>query len=108
LLLNVGGMVIRLQNLTIDTSDVSWPVISAEFIFNDHFYLRLPLFSIQPPTSFSLPLQPQSGAFQQNGLILTLAPAAALALNNLFGGQYLQAGANVGIANAYVMFSSSN
>jgi hypothetical protein len=66
------------------------------------------LFNIQPPAGFSLPLQLQSGVFQENGLILTLAPATATALNNVFGAPVVQAGTNIGTANAYVVFAPIN
>jgi hypothetical protein len=108
LLFNAAGTIIRVQNLIIDTSNPTAPVITAAFIVNDHFVTRLPVFSIQPPAGFSLPLQLQSGVFQENGLVLTLAPATATALNNVFGAPVVQAGTNIGTANAYVVFAPFN
>jgi hypothetical protein len=106
--INILGNIIRFQNLTIDVSDPYNPVMTAEYILNNHFVARIALFNIAPPPGFSLPFFPQSGALQVNGLILTLAPASATALDNLFGGPYLQAGASMGTANTYVMFSATN
>jgi hypothetical protein len=103
-----AGNVIRIQDLTIDTTTPTAPVITAEFIINDHFSSRIPLFNIQLPAPLTLPLQPQTGVLQENGLILTLSPAMASLLNTLFGGPVLQAGSNVGTANAYVVLAPSN
>jgi hypothetical protein len=108
LLFNASGTIIRVQNLVIDTSNPAAPVITAAFVVNDHFVTRLPVFNIQPPAGFTLPLQLQSGVFQENGLILTLAPATATALNNVFGAPVMQAGANIGTASAYVVFAPVN
>ena len=108
LFINAAGTIIRIQNLTIDTSNPTAPIISAEFIIGDHFSSRIPLFNIQLPAPLTLPLQPQTGVLQENGLILTLSPAMASLLNTLFGGPVLQAGSNVGTANAYVVLAPSN
>lgn len=108
LLVNAGGTIIRIQNLTLDTSNPTNLVITAAFIFNDHFASRLALFNVQPPAGLTLPLQLQAGVLQVNGLVLTLAPATASAINTVLGGQYVQAGTNIGTANAYVVFSPTN
>jgi hypothetical protein len=108
LLVNAAGITIRLQNFIIDTSNPSVPVITAEYIVNDHFLSRVALFNIQPPAGFSLPLQLQSGVLQENGLVLTLAPASASTLNSLFGGPVVAGGMNIGTADTYVVFSPSN
>ena len=108
LLINAAGTVLRIQNLTLDTSNPSGPVITAEFIVSDHFVSRMALFNVQPPAGFSLPLQLQAGVLQVNGLVLTLAPATATALNTVFQAQVVQAGTNIGTANTYVVFSPSN
>jgi hypothetical protein len=108
LVVNVLGAIIRFQNLTIDVSNPYNPVMTAEYILNDHFVARLALFNIAPPAGFSLPFTLQSGSLRVNGLILTLAPASATALDNLFGGPYLQAGASMGTANSFVTFSALN
>src|SRR5271168_410636 len=108
LLINAAGSTARIQNFTLDTSNPTGPVITAEFIFNDHFVSRMPLFNVQPPAGISLPFQLQSGVLQVNGLGLTLASATATALNTLFGAQVVQAGTNIGSANTYVVFSPSN
>jgi hypothetical protein len=108
LVINILGAVIRFQNLTIDVSNPYNPVMTAEYILNDHFVARMALFNIAPPAGFSLPFTLQSGSLQENGLILTLAPASASALDNLFGGPYLQAGMSMGTANSLVTFSAIN
>jgi hypothetical protein len=108
LLVNAAGTIIRIQNLTLDTSNPTNLVITAQIIVNDHFASRIALFNVQPPPSLTLPLQLQSGVLQVNGLVLTLAPATASALNSIFGGQVVQAGTNIGTANAYVVFSPAN
>jgi hypothetical protein len=108
LLVNAAGTILRIQNLTLDTSNPTNIVITADYIVNDHFASRVALFSVQPPPTLTLPLQLQSGVLQVNGLVLTLAPAAASTLNSIFGGPVVQAGSNIGTANIYVVFSPSN
>jgi hypothetical protein len=108
LLVNAAGSIIRIQNLTLDTSNPINLVITADYIINDHFAARIALFNVQPPAGLGLPFQLQSGVLQVNGLVLTLAPATASTINALLGGQYVQAGTNIGTANAYVVFSPSN
>ncbi len=106
--INVAGAVIRIQNFIIDTSNPTAPVITADFVANDHFTARIPLFNFQPPAGFSLPLHLTAGVLQENGLILTLAPATAATLNALFGAQVIPAGITIGTANVYVVFAAQN
>jgi hypothetical protein len=108
LLVNAAGTILRIQNFTLDTSNPTNPVLTADFVVNDHFLSRMPLFNVQPPAGASLPLQLQAGVLQVNGLVLTLAPATASAINTVLGGQFVQAGTNIGTANAYVVFSAIN
>jgi hypothetical protein len=108
LLINAAGTILRIQNLTLDTSNPTAPVVTAEFIVNDHFVARMALFNLQPPAGLTLPFQLQAGVLQINGIGLTLAPATATAINTVLGGQYLQAGTPIGTANAYVVFSPVN
>jgi hypothetical protein len=108
LLVNAAGTIIRIQNLTLDTSNPTNLVITADYIINDHFASRVALFNVQPPAGLTLPFQLQSGVLQVNGLVLTLAPAAASTINTVLGGPFVQAGTNIGTANAYVVFSPSN
>jgi len=108
LLINADGPIIRIQNFTLDTSNPTSPVVTAEFIFNDRFIARMALFNVHPPAGLTLPFQLQAGVLQVNGLGLTLAPATASALNTVLGGQYVQAGTSIGSANTYVVFSPSN
>jgi hypothetical protein len=108
LLVNAAGTIVRIQNFTLDTSNPTNLVITADYIVNDHFASRIALFSVQPPPTLSLPLPVQSGVLQVNGLVLTLAPATASTLNTLFGGQVVQAGTNIGTANLYLVLSPNN
>lgn len=108
LLVSANGAIIRIQNFILDTSNPTNPVMTAAFILNDHFVARMAVFNVQPPAGLTLPFQPQSGVLQVNGLVLTLAPATATAINTIFGGQVVQAGTNIGTANAYVVFSPTN
>jgi hypothetical protein len=108
LLINAAGTIMRIQNFTLDTTNPTSPVVTAEFIVNDHFVSRMALFNVQPPAGLSLPFQLQSGVLQVNGLVLTLAPATATAINTVLGGQFIQAGTSIGTANTYVVFSPSN
>lgn len=102
-----AGAVARIENFTLDTSNPAAPVITAQIIYADHFAARIPLFSVQPPPSFSLPLAAQNGVLQVNGLGLTLAPAAASTLSSLFGAT-IPAGVAVGTANVYAVLAASN
>jgi hypothetical protein len=108
LLVNAAGSIIRIQNLTLDTSNPTNLVITADYVINDHFAARIALFNVQPPPGPTLPFQLQSGVLQVNGLVLTLAPATASTINALLGGQYVQAGSNIGSANVYLVFSPTN
>jgi hypothetical protein len=108
LLVNAAGTIIRIQNFTLDTTNPTNPVITADYIVNDHFATRIALFNVQPPPTQTLPLQLQAGVLQVNGMVLTLAPAAASTLNTIFGGPVVQAGTNIGTANVYVVFSPNN
>jgi hypothetical protein len=96
------------QNFIIDTSNPTSPVITAVFIANNHFAGRLAVFNLVPPAGFSLPLQPQAGVLQVNGLGVSLAAATANAINSLLGGQYLTPGTAIGTADAYLVFAAAN
>jgi hypothetical protein len=107
MIINAGGMVIRLENWTIDTHIPASAVLSAEFIMNGHFDFRLPVFTIQPPPGFVIPLSLlPSGALQQNNLILSIAPETAATFYGLFGGPVIQPGQYAGTANSYIVFSN--
>jgi hypothetical protein len=108
LLINAAGTILRIQNLTFDSSNPAAPIVTAEFIVNDHFVARMALYNVQPPAGATLPLQPQNGVLQVNGLGLTLASATASAINAVLGGQYVQAGTPIGTANVYLVFSPVN
>lgn len=103
-----GGTIIRIQNFILDTTTPAAPVITADFILNDHFGAHLPLFSIQPPAGTTLPLQLTAGTLQQNNFRLTITPSTAAAFNSFFGDQVVQPGVTVGYMNNYFVFSPMN
>ena len=98
-----GGTTIRIQNLTLDSSNPQAPVLTALFVVNDKFVGRIALFNLQVPAGLTLPLQPVAGVEQINGFTLFLAPAAATEINAIFGGPAVQAGTNLGTANVYTV-----
>jgi hypothetical protein len=108
LLINADGTILRIQNLTFDSSNPAAMVITADFIVSDHFLARMTLFNVQPPAGTGLPLQLQAGVLQLNGFTLTLASATANAINTIFQAQVIQAGTSIGTANSYLVFSPSN
>ena len=100
-----GGKAIRLENLTIDTTNGMAPVVTAVFVFNNTVLGRMPLFNVQYPAGLTLPLQTSVGVLQVNGLKLTLAPIAAGSLNSIFGITAIPAGLNAGTASTYIVFA---
>ncbi len=109
LLVNAGdGVVIRIQNFILDSTSPAAPVVTALFILNDHFGVRLPLFTLQGAPGTTLPLKTQSGVLQENNSTLYLAPATASALNAYFKDQVAQPGVLVGTANLYAVLSPVN
>jgi hypothetical protein len=104
-MISAGGAVLRIQNLVLDTTNGNAPVITGLYVVNDKLVGRLPIFSVQPPAGITLPLTPQTGIEQINGFGLTLAPAAATAINGVFGAQVLQAGTGIGTADVYTVLA---
>lgn len=103
-----GGNTIRIQDLVLDTSNPGAPLFTALVVVNTLVQGRMPLFNVQPPPGFSLPLPLQADILQENGLGLFLTSAMASEINNVFGGQVVQAGTYIGTANAYLLFSPTN
>ena len=79
--------------------------MTAVFSVNAVVQGRIPVFTVQPPASFALPLQPVAGTEEIDGFTLTLAPAAAGAINAVFGAEVLQAGVPVGSADVYTVLN---
>ena len=100
-----GGKAIRLENLTVDTTNGMAPVVTAVFVFNNTVLGRMPLFNVQYPSGVTLPLQTNAGVLQVSGLKLSLAPIAAASLNSIFGITAIPAGLNAGTASVYVVFA---
>ncbi len=104
----VAGHTFTFQSLTIDTTNVSAPVVTALLSIDNRLVGRIPLFLITTPEDFVLPLVPQNGIEQLNGLTLALSPQAAGAINGLFGVQAIPAGLSVGTANVYTVLAGSD
>lgn len=89
---------VRLQAFTIDTIN-GQPFISGLVVVNNQMLGRLPLFNLQLPAGFSLPLKPNYGWINLKGVGVKLSSPAATALNTVFGVNAFQAGFNIGTAN---------
>lgn len=103
--LSGGGKAIRIENLIIDTTNGTAPVVTAVIVFNNVVLGRIPLFNVQYPSGLTLPLQTTEGVLQVSGLKLTLAPIGAATLNSVFGITVIPAGLNAGTASIYVVFA---
>src|SRR5258705_9005735 len=57
LLVNAGGAVIRIQNLTIHTTNSTKLGFTADFVINDHFSFCISFFHLHTPPGLLLPLQ---------------------------------------------------
>ena len=100
-----NGNSVRIQNLVLDATNPTNPVMTALFIVNDKLVGRQPLYQVTAPAGISLPLQPQAGTEQINGLNLTLTRAAAIILNNaiIITEPVLQPGTSAGTADIYAV-----
>ena len=103
----IAGVSVKVLDLVLDTTTPTAPVITGLFVVNNAVLGRLPVFTVQIPSGFSLPLTPQNGVEQINGFGLLLAPGTANTFNTLFGAQVLQAGTSVGTANVYTVLAPS-
>ncbi len=109
-LLSGNGNSVRIQNFVLDATSPANPVITALFVVNDKLVGRQPLFQVKAPSGVSLPLQPQAGTEQIDGLTLTLTQAAATLLNNaiIITEPVLQTGEAAGTADVYTVLSPDN
>ena len=95
IIVNANGNFIRLENLTLDMTTPSAPVITSDIVFFNRFQGRIQLFNFVRTRGFSV----SSDLFTENALTLTLAPGVVSTLNTLFGTQALRVGTFVGTAN---------
>ena len=106
-LINAAGTVLRIQNLTLDTSNLAALVVTAEIIANDHYAGRIALFNLAPPPGLTVPLQPQSGVVDVKGFTISLTQAASSAIFGIFG-QTIPAGTLMGTQETYVVLARTN
>lgn len=102
-----GANVIKLQNLVLDLSNPATPMITGIFVVNGLVLPREPIFNLQLPAGFTLPLTPQNGVEAVSGFGATLAPAAVATVNHLFGGDVLQNNIPVGTVDLYTVLAVS-
>jgi hypothetical protein len=99
LTLTAGNTTVAIQNFTIDTTGAS-PVIYGIASVNGTVAGVLPLFNLQLPASFKLPIRPIGGVYVNlGGVKVTLSSAAAGTLNSVFGITALQGGLQIGFAD---------
>jgi hypothetical protein len=111
---NVGGYLfrgnsnsVRVQDFVLDSTTPASPVLTALFIVDNKLVGRRPLYQVTVPSSITLPLKPQGGIEQINGLSLTLTQAAATIFNNalIITEPVLQPGTSAGTANLYTVLA---
>ena len=105
-ILTVGSNTVRMQNLVIDTTNLSSPVIIALSIVNGSVTGRVPLFTLLAPPGFVTPLPSTAGTVLLSGIFIYIAPAAASELNSLLGSNVIPAGLAAGTETQYSVFSS--
>jgi hypothetical protein len=101
-ILHSGGMIftsgtttVTLDSLIVDTLSDS-PSVSALVEVNGKFVGRVKLFDFVLPSSLTLPIVPNQGAFYLSGVQLTLDEEAVTALNQAIGYKAFGAGAEFG------------
>jgi hypothetical protein len=98
LTLTAGGTTVAIENFTIDTTG-SGPVLYGIAAVNGSVAGVLPLFNLQLPAGFKLPLKPTAGVLVTlKGVGVTLTSTAANTLNSVFGVTAFQGGLNIGTA----------
>lgn len=106
-LITAGGTVIKIQDFIVDLSTPTSPVVTGVFVVNGTVMPREPVFQLQLPSGFSLPLTPQNGVEVATGFTATFAPAAASTINTVFGGPVIQANAFIGTVDFYGVLAVS-
>lgn len=104
-----NGNSVRIENLVVDTTTPTNPVVTAIFVVNDKLVGRVPLYQVTIPAGTSLP-QSQAGTEEISGLNLTLTKAAATLLNGalIITEPVLQANSAAGTADVYAVFAATN
>ena len=93
---------VRLESFILDTTGTT-PVLTGLVVANGTLVGRLPLFNLQLPAGLTLPLRPEHGQLNLDGVGLTLTSGAAAALNSVFYVTALKGGITVGTANVWAL-----
>ena len=102
-----GANVIKVQNFVVDLTNPVSPVVTGVFVVNGTVLARQPIFTLQLPSGFTLPLTPQNGVEIANGFTATLAPAAVGTINGIFGGPVFQPNTPVGTLDLFGVFAAT-
>ncbi len=98
LTLTAGKTQVAIENFIIDTTGSS-PVINGIAAVNGSVAGALPLFNLELPSGFKLPLKPTDGVLVNlKGVAVTLSDTAAATLNKVFGITALKGGIGIGTA----------
>lgn len=92
-----GSTQVYLQSFIIDTTSGK-PMITGIVVANGKLVGRLPLFDLQLPAGFSLPLKTQGKWLNLSGVGVTLTAEAASALNSVFHVSAFTPGLSIGTA----------
>jgi hypothetical protein len=98
--LQAGGTRLFVTDFEIDTSNPSAAVLKANATAQGAYLGKIPLFDLKLP-SVSLPLSPVFGGIFVPQVAVTLDPAAAAALNQIFGVSAFAGGFSVGTATVF-------
>lgn len=97
--LGVDGLTVALTTFTIDTTGDA-PVLTGLVKANGDLLFRAPLFDVELPAGFTLPIQASRlGVVRLDGVTLTLNAAAADLLNDVFGVDAFVEGFPIGTAS---------
>jgi hypothetical protein len=107
LTLEAGGIQVKLQSFIIDTTGTA-PIISGLVVAQGKLVGRLPLFDLAVPAGIT-PLKPQyGGLLALDGIPVTLDPAAAAALNEVYSTTAFAGGLSIGTANVDALLASDH
>ena len=101
-----GGTEVDLSSFIIDTAN-QMPVISGLITVNHQLMGRVKLFDVTLPAGATLPLKATNGRIAYSGLVVTLDPAAAAALNQAWRVSVFKAGFDIGTAKVVVYVNGS-